>query len=136
MGRRLNQEAAKVVRYGNVSEEEALKLVTINPAKMLKIDASTGSIKTGKDADVVLWNDNPLSIYAVAEKTWVDGMLLFDRTQQAAILAAAEQEKQAIIQRMLSEASKGKSTVKYQPKKPRLYHCEDLGEEEFEEESH
>jgi imidazolonepropionase-like amidohydrolase len=136
MGRRLNQEAAKVVRYGNVSEEEALKLVTINPAKMLKIDASTGSIKTGKDADVVLWSDNPLSIYAVAEKTWVDGMLLFDRSQQDSIIAAAAREKQAIIQRMLSEASKGKSTVKYQPKKPRLYHCEDLGEEEFEEEGY
>jgi len=134
MARRLNQEAAKAIRYGGISEEEALHLVTINPAKMLKIDGHTGSIKVGKDADVVLWNDNPLSIYAIAEKTWVDGMLLFDRAEQETILANAEKEKQAIIQRMSGEASKGKNTVKYQLKRPRHYHCEDLGDEEFEEE--
>lgn len=134
MARRLNQEAAKAIRYGGISEEEALHLVTINPAKMLKIDGHTGSIKVGKDADVVLWNDNPLSIYATVEKTWVDGMLLFDRQQQVALMESAAKEKQAIIQRMSSEASKGASTVKYQLKRPRHYHCEDLGDEEFEEE--
>ena len=69
MGRRLNQEAAKAVKYGGVSEEEAWKFVTLNPAKLLHLDDKMGSIKVGKDADVVLWSDNPLSIYAKVEKT-------------------------------------------------------------------
>ncbi|MBA3986971.1 MAG: amidohydrolase family protein, partial [Flavobacteriales bacterium] len=64
MIRRLNQEAAKTVKYGNVPEEEAWKMVTINPAKMLRIDNRVGSIKEGKEADIVLWNDHPLSMYA------------------------------------------------------------------------
>jgi len=68
MARRLNQEAAKSVKYGGLTEEEALKMVTINPAKMLHVDGKVGSIKVGKDADLVLWSDNPLSIYAKAEK--------------------------------------------------------------------
>ena len=64
MGRRLNQEAAKCVKYGGMSQEEALKTVTLNPAKLLHIDDKVGSLKVGKDADVVIWSDNPLSIYA------------------------------------------------------------------------
>lgn len=68
MSRRLNQEAAKSVKYGGVSEEDALKFVTLNPAKLLHIDDKVGSIKIGKDADLVLWTDHPLSIYAKAEK--------------------------------------------------------------------
>src|SRR6185369_4678618 len=78
MARRLNQEAAKAVKYGGVSEEEALKFVTLNPAKLLHIDNKTGSIKVGKDADVVLWSDDPLSVYAKAEMTFVDGARYFD----------------------------------------------------------
>ena len=62
MGRRLNQEAAKAVKYGGTSEEDAWKMVTLNPAKLLHIDDKMGSIKIGKDADIVLWTDNPLSI--------------------------------------------------------------------------
>ncbi|WP_438829873.1 amidohydrolase family protein [Aquimarina agarivorans] len=68
MSRRLNQEAAKSVKYGGVSEEDAWKFVTLNPAKLLHIDDRVGSIKVGKDADLVLWTDNPLSVYAKAEK--------------------------------------------------------------------
>lgn len=60
MARRLNQEAAKAVKYGGVSEEEAWKFVTLNPAKLLRVDDKVGSIKAGKDADLVLWNENPL----------------------------------------------------------------------------
>ena len=77
MARRLNQEAAKAVKYGGLSEEEAWKFVTLNPAKMLRIDNRVGSIKVGKDADVVLWSDNPLSIYAKAEKNIHRWHLLF-----------------------------------------------------------
>ena len=69
MGRRLNQEAAKAIKYGGVSEEEALKFVTLNPAKMLHLDDRMGSIKIGKDACIVLWNDHPLSVYATVSKT-------------------------------------------------------------------
>jgi imidazolonepropionase-like amidohydrolase len=78
MARRLNQEAGKAVTYGKMSEEDALKLVTLNPAKMLHVDNKIGSIKAGKDADLVLWSADPLSIYAVAEKTYVDGIPYWD----------------------------------------------------------
>src|SRR5881275_2747569 len=83
MARRLNQEAAKSVKYGGMKEEDALKMVTINPAKMLHVDNRVGSIKTGKDADVVLWSDNPLSIYAKSLYTIVDGTVYFDREKDA-----------------------------------------------------
>ncbi|HHL31446.1 MAG TPA: amidohydrolase, partial [Oceanospirillales bacterium] len=73
MSRRLNQEAAKSIKYGGLSEQQAWNLVTINPAKLLHLDDRMGSIKIGKDADVVLWSDNPLSIYAKVNKTFVDG---------------------------------------------------------------
>ncbi|GAC1585579.1 MAG: hypothetical protein NVS3B19_03290 [Ginsengibacter sp.] len=77
MARRLNQEAAKSVKYAGMSEADAFKMVTLNPAKMLHVDDKVGSIKVGKDADVVLWTDNPLSIYAKPEKTIVDGVVYF-----------------------------------------------------------
>ncbi|WP_244215253.1 amidohydrolase family protein [Pedobacter miscanthi] len=78
MARHLNQEAGKSVLYGNVPEEDALKFVTLNPARMLHIDDKVGSLKAGKDADVVIWTANPLSIYARAEKTFVDGIAYWD----------------------------------------------------------
>ncbi len=81
MSRRLNQEAAKTIKYGGMSELEAWKTVTINPAKLLHIDDKVGSIKAGKDADVVLWSHHPMSIYAKAEKTIVDGKIFFDRNE-------------------------------------------------------
>ena len=80
LARRLNLEAAKSVRDGNMTEEAALNLVTINPAKQLKIDNVTGSIKVGKDADLVLWSGHPFHVTSVANKTWVDGKCLFDRS--------------------------------------------------------
>ena len=78
MARRLNQEAGKIVKYGGVSEEDALKMVTLNPAKMLHIDDKVGSLKVGKDGDVVVWSDHPLSIYAKSLYTIVDGTVYFD----------------------------------------------------------
>lgn len=94
MIRRLNQEAAKTVKYGNVSEEEAWKMVTINPAKMLHIDSRVGSIKEGKDADLVLWNNNPLSLYAKPVKTMIDGAVYFDLEED---LKNAPQLKKSVI---------------------------------------
>ncbi|MGC4102152.1 amidohydrolase family protein [Ferruginibacter sp.] len=100
MARRLNQEAAKSVKYGGMSEEDALKMVTINPAKMLHIDAKVGSIKVGKDADLVLWSDNPLSIYAKAEKTIVDGTVYFDIEKDAELRKRNIAEKARLIQKL------------------------------------
>ncbi len=100
MARRLNQEAAKSVKYGGMSEEDAWKMVTINPAKMMHVDNKTGSIKVGKDADLVVWNDNPLSIYAKAEKTIVDGIIYFDREKDAAMRKQNQAEKARIIQKL------------------------------------
>ena len=100
MARRLNQEAAKSVKYGGMSEIDALNMVTINPAKMLHIDKQTGSIKTGKDADLVIWSDNPLSIYAKAEKTIVDGIVYFDRDKDAAMRIMNRNEKARLIQKL------------------------------------
>jgi imidazolonepropionase-like amidohydrolase len=78
--RRLNQEAAKTMRYGGANEQEALQMITLNPAWIIGVDDKTGSIDVGKDADLVLWNSYPLSSYALADKVWIDGQLFFDRS--------------------------------------------------------
>jgi imidazolonepropionase-like amidohydrolase len=129
MGRRLNQEAAKAIKYGGLSEEEALKLCTLNPAKMLHIDDKVGSVKTGKVADLVLWSDNPLSIYAKAEKTIVDGIIYYDIAEETAMREDLKKERSRIIIKMIDEKKKGGNVVKPSPKKPRIYHCETLEEE-------
>ena len=79
--RRLNQEAAKTIRYGGATEEEALKMITINPAWIVGVDDRVGSIDVGKDADLVIWNGYPLSSYGVPEKVFIDGEIYFDRQQ-------------------------------------------------------
>lgn len=128
MGRRLNQEAAKAVKYGGVSEEEALKFVTLNPAKLLHLDNRMGSIKVGKDADVVLWSDNPLSIYAVVEKTIIDGVVYFDKDLDAEMQNENRKEKARIIEKMISANKNGGKTQEIKSKKPKLYHCDTVGE--------
>jgi imidazolonepropionase-like amidohydrolase len=107
MARRLNQEAAKSVKYGGMSEEDAFKMVTLNPAKALHVDEKTGSLKTGKDADVVIWSDNPLSIYAKAEKTIVDGIVYFDRTRDLELRKKIAAERNRLVQKMLGEKRSG-----------------------------
>lgn len=106
MARRLNQEAAKSIKYAGMKEEDALNMVTINPATMLHVGNKTGSIKVGKDADIVLWNNHPLSIYARAEKTIVDGIIYFDRAKDLEKQAEINKEKSRLIQKMLN-AKKG-----------------------------
>jgi N-acetylglucosamine-6-phosphate deacetylase len=78
LARRMNTEATKAVRWGNMPREEAIKLVTVNPARQLRIDARTGSIEPGKDADLAIWSADPLSVYARCLQTWVDGVRRFD----------------------------------------------------------
>jgi imidazolonepropionase-like amidohydrolase len=110
MARRLNQEAGKIVKYGGVSETEALNMVTINPAKALHVADKVGSIKVGKDADLVLWTDNPLSIYAKSLYTIVDGVIYFDREKDAATSKNVATEKARLIQKMLGDKRAGAPT--------------------------
>lgn len=125
MARRLNQEAGKSVLYGGLSEEDALKLVTLNPARILHIDSKVGSLKAGKDADVVIWSANPLSIYAKAEKTFVDGISYWDIERDAQVQTAQKTEKARIIQKLAESKNAGARTQRpTAPVAPRLYHCE------------
>jgi imidazolonepropionase-like amidohydrolase len=125
MSTRLNQEAAKSVKYANMDELEALKMVTINPATMLHVADRTGSIKVGKDADVVLWSDEPLSIYAKAEKTIVDGVIYFDRDRDQQMREAIAKERSRLIQKMIAAKKGGDKTDPAIPSfRPRNY-CED-----------
>ena len=125
MARRLNQEAAKSIKYSNMSEEEALKMVTINPATMLHVDKQVGSIKVGKDADLVLWSNDPLSIYAVAEKTIVDGIVYFDREKDKQMRLQISAERNRIIQKMLDEKKGGEPTGRPTPSFRKVNECED-----------
>jgi imidazolonepropionase-like amidohydrolase len=128
MSRRLNQEAAKAVKYGNISEEEAWKFVTLNPAKLLHIDDKVGSIKVGKDADLVLWNNNPLSIYAKAEKTIIEGVVYYDAQKDTQHRLAIAKEKSELIGQLLLEKNKGMTTQEPKIKEKKEYHCDTLEE--------
>lgn len=111
MSRRLNQEAAKVVKYGDVSEIEALQMITLNPAKLLHLDHRTGSIRVGKDADLVLWSDHPLSVYAVPETTWIEGTPYYDRAEDIALREMIASERARIIARITRDESDGSSNA-------------------------
>ncbi len=100
MARRLNQEAAKSIKYGNMSEIDALKMVTLNPAKLLHLDDRMGSIRVGKDADLVLWTDHPLSIYSKPSKTLVDGKVYFDLDKDLKLRDKINEERARIISKM------------------------------------
>ena len=129
MARRLNQEAAKTMKYGGVSEEEAWKMVTLNPSKLLHLDKQIGSLKEGKDADIVIWTDNPLSIYARAEKTFIEGVKYFDLDETRLLGKEIETERQRIIQKMILAKQAGAPAMPPSPKVQHLWHCDDLGEE-------
>jgi imidazolonepropionase-like amidohydrolase len=107
MARRLNQEAAKSVKYGGLTEEQAFNMVTIDPAKALHVSDRVGSIKEGKDADLVLWSDNPLSIYARAEKTIVDGIVYYDIDRDAMLRKNIATERNRLIQKLIAEKRTG-----------------------------
>jgi len=125
MARRLNQEAAKSVKYGKISEEEALKFVTLNPAKLLHIDDKVGSIKVGKDADLVLWTDNPLSIYAKVQQTYVDGICYFDADRDKQMRDDISKERARLIQKMIAAKTKGDVPQKGGSIKKKLNNCEE-----------
>ncbi|MDC1539968.1 amidohydrolase family protein [Flavobacteriaceae bacterium] len=126
MSRRLNQEAAKAVKYGGTSEEDAWKMVTLNPAKLLHIDDKVGSIKVGKNADLVLWSAHPLSIYAQAEKTIIEGVTYFDKDRDIQLRKAIQTERNELILMMLKEKNKGMKTQPVKKKDKHLLHCDSI----------
>jgi imidazolonepropionase-like amidohydrolase len=97
--RRLYLDAAKGIKYGGLSEEEALRTITLNPAKQLRIDNRTGSIDVGKDADLVIFSQHPFSVYTVPEMTIIEGEIYFDRNADIAGREALRKEKQELIKR-------------------------------------
>ena len=111
--RRLNTEAAKSINYCGMKPEDAIKMVTINPAKQLKVDRYTGSLTEDKHADFVIWSGNPLSIYTKVEQTWIDGRKYFDRAADANMRVALAEEKNKLIQKVLGgdkSSSNGKDS--------------------------
>ena len=129
MARRLNQEAGKAVRFGGVKEEDALKFVTLNPAKLLHIDDQTGSLKPGKDADVVVWSDHPLSVYAKADMTFVDGIKFFDRQDDVKLREEVAAERNRLTQKMLAAKKEGGRTQRPGGRRERHYHCDSVEDE-------
>ncbi|MCY2687328.1 amidohydrolase family protein [Salinimicrobium sp. TH3] len=126
MSRRLNQEAAKSVKYGDISEEEAWKFVTLNPAKLLHIDDRVGSIKEGKDADLVLWNAHPLSVYAKPEKTLIEGVVYFDIERDEELRQEVEKQKNLLTSQMLKAKNNGLKTQPVKDSKKEEMHCDTL----------
>ena len=104
LGRDLNQQAAELMQYGGLTEDEALSLVTINPARQLGADRRIGSIDVGKDADLVIWNHDPLSVYAVADKVFIDGQLYFSREYEATRQAWIDSERARLSPRAAATA--------------------------------
>jgi imidazolonepropionase-like amidohydrolase len=122
LARRMNTEAAKGVKYGNLSEEEALKLVTINPAKQLNIDKWVGSLEVGKDADFVIWSDHPLSTRAKCEQTWIDGIQYFSLDTDAELKERDVELRSRLVSKILSKKSDGKKKIWHHREKKSVDH--------------
>ncbi|MEP6946988.1 MAG: amidohydrolase [Acidobacteriota bacterium] len=118
--RRLNLDAAKVEKYGGVPEEDALKMITINPAKQLGIDKRTGSIEVGKDGDVVIWTGHPFSVYSRVETTIVEGEVLFDRSKDAQMRLDVAKEREALEKLDVNKADKAGGPPTRVPTEKRL----------------
>lgn len=125
MARRLNQEAAKSIKYAGMDEQVALKMVTLNPAVMLHVADRTGSIKVGKDADLVLWSDHPLSIYAKSLVTMVDGIVYFDRDKDKIMREDIAKERTRLLQKMIGAKKTGERTTPPVPSFQELNYCEE-----------
>lgn len=126
--RRLNQEAAKSITYCDMSPEDAWKMVTINPAKQLKVDDRIGSIKAGKQADFVVWDHNPLSVYARAEQTWIEGRQYFDLATDITARQNQRIEKSQLINKLIADKSAKTSSTALSASDKMIqpvWHCED-----------
>jgi imidazolonepropionase-like amidohydrolase len=117
LARHLNHDAAKAMKYGGITEEEALKLCTINPARQLRLDSRIGSIEAGKDADIVVWNGHPLSSYSRVDTTFIEGEIYFDRGQDLVQREALRREKEERLKKEADEAKKAKDKKEKKEKK-------------------
>jgi imidazolonepropionase-like amidohydrolase len=117
LARHLNHDAAKAMKYGGLTEDEALRLCTINGAKQLRLDHRIGSIETGKDADLVLWTGHPLSIYSRVETTWIEGEVYFDRKTDLAQRETFRREKEERLKKEADAAKSDKKSDKKEAKK-------------------
>ncbi len=115
LGRRLNTEAAKATKYGGVTEAEALKFVTLNPAKQLRIDRYVGSLEVGKQADLVLWSDHPLSTMSRCEQTWIDGRSYFSIETDQQMRQRDRSLHARLVQKALTADEKLKSKDNQEP---------------------
>lgn len=115
LGRHLNQEAAKAVKYGGVAPHEALKFVTLNPAKQLRIDDRVGSVEAGKDADLVVWSGDPLAITSRVEQSWIDGRRYFDLEEDRELRRRDAEVRNTLVQKILGSgeemAAEGEANV-------------------------
>lgn len=109
LARHLNQEAAKAVKYGGVPREDALKFVTLNPARQLRVDHLVGSLETGKHADFVIWSGDPLSNFTRCEQTWIEGRRYFSRNEDEQMRATARERRNTLIQKILQSGEKSRS---------------------------
>lgn len=109
LARRLNLEAAKAIKYGGLTEVEALATVTLNPAIQLKISSRVGSLEPSKDADFVLWSGHPLSVYSRVEQTWIDGRRYYDREEDAQAQQQAGAERSRLVELALSSGKPAQS---------------------------
>jgi len=113
--RHLNTEAAKTIKYGGLSEDEALALITINPARQLEIDGRVGSIEPGKDADLVIYDKHPLSNYAKVQTVFIDGQVYFDRDKDMSGRAEKEARRKALVDKAKQEQEKQKPEAAKKP---------------------
>ncbi|HEX9492534.1 MAG TPA: amidohydrolase family protein, partial [Thermoanaerobaculia bacterium] len=112
LARRLNLDAAKAMKYGGLTEEEALKLCTLNPATQLRLDKRIGSIDVGKDADLVIWTGHPLSTYSRVDTTFIEGQVYFDRERDLQLRKELAKEKADRLKKEADDEAKEKKEKK------------------------
>ena len=117
MARRLNMEAAKAVKYGDCTAVEALKFVTLNPAKQLRIDKRVGSLEVGKDGDFVIWSGDPLSSFSVADSTWIEGACYFDRANERVLRERDLKLRARLLELAVAEGEKSGNIKTVEPAK-------------------
>ena len=128
LARRMNLEAAKAIKYGGLDEVEALKFVTINPAKQLKIDQYVGSLEVGKDADFAIWSGHPLSTYSICEQTWLDGKQYFSLENDQYLRGRDAKVRNELIQKILKAPDNGGKKMKAQGRRGNRFHSCDAFE--------